>query len=126
MLTITFRLCMPKVGRFQTWNGAPMTRIDAGLVRINIWRGAALEALNKAILGIMRDPEWLTLNAPAMRHARRKAIAKERAEFRRRKEQELERWVERANSLEQRLSEQQADNYALRRTIAHLTRENAT
>ncbi|PRP68587.1 hypothetical protein BUE93_21330 [Chromobacterium amazonense] len=125
MLTITFRLCMPKVERFQTWNGAPMTRIDAGLFRINIWRGAALEALNKAILGIMRDPEWLTLNAPAMRHARRKAIAKERAEFRHRKEQELGSWVERANRLEQRLSEQQADNYALRRTIAHLTREDA-
>ncbi|MGY8624281.1 hypothetical protein [Chromobacterium violaceum] len=123
MLTVMFRLCIPRIERFDIF-GAPMTRIDAGFFRINIWRGSALEALNKAVLGLSRDPEWLTLNAPAMRHARRRAVAKDRAEFRANKQHELDSAYARANELENKLIEMRSDNYALRRTIAHLTRED--
>ncbi|WP_406850079.1 hypothetical protein [Chromobacterium phragmitis] len=124
MLTVLFGLCIPRVERFEFWGGSRMTRVHLGFCRINIWRGAALETLNKAIWGISRDPDWMALNAPAMRHARRKAVAKDRAEFRALKQQELDRCYARAIELERKLSEQQSDNYALRQTIVHLTRED--
>ncbi|MDE1715791.1 hypothetical protein PWG14_25315 [Chromobacterium amazonense] len=125
MLTVLFGLCVPRVERIEVWGGSRITRIHTGFCRINIWRGAALETLNTAVFGISRDPEWLALNAPAMRHARRKAAAKERAQIRKLKQTELDRARARAAELEDKLIEARNDNFALRRTIAHLTREDA-
>ncbi|UGA37927.1 hypothetical protein JOS77_28985 [Chromobacterium haemolyticum] len=78
--------------------------IYTGFCEVGIWRGKALGILYEAIRGIARDPEWLTLNAPAMRHARRRAVAKVRAEYQAIKQHELDRVYRRIGELEQKLA----------------------
>lgn len=125
MLTVNFRFCLPRLSVGRVMGGPAVFFIYTGFCEVGIWRGKAVGILYEAIRGIARDPEWLTLNAPAMRHARRRAVAKEQARYRAMREQTLERAYQRIGELEKKLSNEQADNYAMSRVIARLGREDA-
>lgn len=125
MLTVNFRFCLPRLSVGRVIGGPAVFFIYTGFCEVGIWRGKAMGILYEAIRGIARDPEWLTLNAPAMRHARRRAAAKVRAEYLATQRHWLDSAYEQIGELQQKLSKEQSDNYAMCRVIARLGREDA-
>lgn len=123
-ITISFRFSLPWMRSKKLAGGHAVFFIYTGFCVIGIWRGKAVGVLSEAIRGIANDPEWLTLNAPAMRHARRRAMAKVRAEYLATQRHWLDRAYEQIGELQQKLTKEQADNYAMSRVIARMGREN--
>lgn len=123
-ITISFRFSLPWMRSEKLAGGHAVFFIYTGFCVIGVWRGKAVGVLSEAIRGIAKDPEWLTLNAPAMRLACRRAAAKARAEYQAIKQWELDRAYEQIGELQQKLNKEQADNYAMSRIIARLGRED--
>lgn len=125
IITINFKFSLPWMRSAKVMGGPVVFFIYTGFCVIGIWRGKAVGILSEAIRGIANDPEWLALNAPAMRHARRRAAAKVRAEYLATQRHWLDSAYEQIGELQQKLSKEQADNYAMSRVIARLGREDA-
>lgn len=103
----------------------PLLSIRFLLISLVIIKGYPAGLFREAILGLSEDSEWLIENARSVRFARRKAMAKVRAQMEAEYRMRIERAWEEASSESDKKSDLQNEVYALRRVIKGLQQEGS-